>query len=165
MVLRRSVETVVTVLLVILVVSMVAGQVLGQPILLSFVTTDSMEPTIDPGEGFVAVPSFLTDEPEAGDVVVFQARELHDGGLTTHRVVERTENGYVTKGDGNPFTDQDGPEPPVTRGQVVAEALQVNGNVITIPFVGSTILAIRSIVAVPLSVFGSGNAINHTVVW
>lgn len=157
MVLRRSVETALTVVLVVLVVSMIAGQVLGQPILLSFVTTDSMEGTIDPGEGFIAVPSFLTDESTVGDVVVFNAKALHDGGLTTHRIVEETENGYVTKGDANPFTDQDGPEPLVTEGQIVAEALQVNGNVVTIPYFGAAIQAVRAVISVPLSVFDSGN--------
>lgn len=158
MVVRRSAETAIAALLVVLVVSMVAGQVLGQPILLSFVTTDSMEPTIDPGDGFVAVPAFAAGEPQPGDVVVFNAKELHDGGLTTHRIVERTENGYVTKGDANPFTDQDGPEPLVTDGQIVAEALQVNGEVVTIPYFGTAVMTLRSVVVVPLSVFGSGNA-------
>ncbi len=93
--------------------ALVVGQLLGQPILLGFVETGSMEPTIDTGDGFVAIPSELTDDPEPGDVIVFEATNIQGGGLTTHRVVEETSQGYVTRGDANPFTDQDSGEPHV----------------------------------------------------
>ncbi|ELY68754.1 signal peptidase I [Natrinema versiforme] len=127
------------------VVLLLVGQLLGQPILLGYVATGSMEPTMDAGDGFVAIPSIAAGDVEEGDVVVFQARELHDGGLTTHRVVGETEEGYVTKGDANPFTDQDGGEPHVTEGQIVAEVLQVNGNVVTVPYLGSAIMGVQGL--------------------
>ena len=127
----------------VLVVLLIVGQLLGQPILLGYVATGSMEPTMDAGDGFVAIPSAVTGNVQEGDVVVFQARELHGGGLTTHRVVGETEGGYITKGDANPFTDQDGGEPPVTDGQIVAKALQVNGEVVTIPYLGTIVMAIQ----------------------
>jgi signal peptidase len=130
-------------IVVLVVASLVLGSLLGQPILLSFVETGSMEPTIGQGDGFVAIPSQVSGPVEEGDVVVFQAEELHGGGLTTHRVVGETQDGYVTKGDANPFTDQDGAEPPVTEDQIVAEALQINGVVVTIPAVGSVVGAIQ----------------------
>jgi signal peptidase len=117
-----------------------------------------MEPTLAAGDGFVAVPAFLMGEPEPGDVVVFRARTLHDGGLTTHRVVEETENGYVTKGDNNPFTDQAGGEPPVTDGQVVAYALQVNGEVVAIPGIGTAVSRVQSVIAAPFEGVGVDRA-------
>src|SRR6056297_3527746 len=126
------------------VILLLVGQLLGQPILLGYVATGSMEPTMDAGDGFVAIPSAVSGDVEEGDVVVFQARELHDGGLTTHRVVDETEGGYVTKGDANPFTDQDGGEPPVTDGQIVANALQIEGTVVTIPHLGTVVMGIQS---------------------
>ncbi|WP_336001570.1 signal peptidase I [Halorientalis halophila] len=116
--------------------ALVLGTVLGQPLLLSYVETGSMEPTLEAGDGFVAVPTALSGEPEVGDVVVFRAQELHGGGLVTHRIVDRTERGYVTRGDDNPFTDQDGGEPPVPRERILATALQVNGQVLVLPKVG-----------------------------
>jgi len=58
-------------------------------------------------------------------------------------VVDETEQGYVTKGDGNPFPDQDGSEPYVTDSQIAAKALQVNGHVIVIPNVGTAIGSIQ----------------------
>ncbi|MGQ3411524.1 signal peptidase I [Natrinema sp. LN54] len=127
------------------VVLLLVGQLLGQPILLGYVATGSMEPTMDAGDGFVAIPSIAAGDVEEGDVVVYQARDLHDGGLTTHRVVGETEEGYVTKGDANPFTDQDGGEPHVTEGQIVAEVLQVHGTVVTVPYLGSAIMGVQGL--------------------
>jgi len=127
------------------VILLLVGQLLGQPILLGYVATGSMEPTMDAGDGFIAIPSAVTGDVQEGDVVVFQARELHDGGLTTHRVVDETEGGYITKGDANPFTDQDGGEPPVTDGQIVAKALQINGEVVTIPYLGTVVMGIQGV--------------------
>ncbi|MFC6729097.1 signal peptidase I, partial [Natronoarchaeum mannanilyticum] len=130
--------------LLVVVAALVVGQLLGQPILLGYVATDSMEPTMDAGDGFIAIPSPLAGDVSEGDVVVFEAEQLHGGGLTTHRVVGETDRGYVTKGDANPFTDQDGGEPPVSDQQIVAEALQINGEVVVIPHLGTAVMGIQS---------------------
>jgi signal peptidase len=136
MISKESVGTIAELLLILLIVGPVLGQFLGQPILLSYVETDSMSPTMEPDDGFVAIPRQLAGSIEEGDVVVFDAEELHDGGLVTHRVVGRTEAGYVTKGDGNPFADQQGKEPPVTKSQIVAVGLQIGGHLVVVPEVG-----------------------------
>lgn len=141
--LRSSIGSVLTLLVVAAVLAMLVGQLLGQPILLGFVVTGSMAPTLDPGDGFVAVPPAAAGEINEGDVVTFDARELEGGGLTTHRVVGETEEGYVTRGDANPFTDQDGPEPPVQESQIVAVAWQFNGEVVRIPYIGTAALAFQ----------------------
>ncbi|ESP89557.1 signal peptidase I [Candidatus Halobonum tyrrellensis G22] len=120
------------------------GSLLGQPVLLSYVETGSMSPTLDPGDGFVAVPAQLAGPVEEGDVVTFRAEELHDGSLTTHRVVGETDRGFVTRGDANPFTDQDGEEPPVKRAQVVAVAWAPGGDVLVIPGVGAVVTGTQS---------------------
>jgi signal peptidase len=145
--LRERVGTVLQVVVVVLLVALLAGQVLGYPVLVSYVETGSMAPTLAPGDGFVAVPAALDDDVEEGDVVVFRAEEIQGGGLTTHRVVGETEEGYVTKGDANPFTDQDGEEPPVKREQIVATALQVNGEVVVVPHVGTVVEGSRGVVS------------------
>ncbi len=132
-------------LALLLVVAMLVGAALGQPVGLGYVASGSMAPTLSTGDGFLAVPSAFV-EPEEGDVVVFEAQELHDGGLTTHRIVGETDEGYVTRGDANPFTDQDGPEPPVTDDQVVAVAPQVNGEVVSIPHLGTGVMALQTTV-------------------
>lgn len=155
---RRALNATGTILVAVLLVALIAGQVLGQPVLLAYVTSESMEPTIMEGDGYVVVPAFLTDEPEVGDIVVFHARVLHDGGLTTHRVVDRTDAGYITKGDNNPFTDQDGGEPPVTGGQVAAEVLQIGGEPVTIPALGTAVEGFQALLVAPIDLLGERNA-------
>lgn len=153
---RQTAETVFTFLVLLFVGLLLLGNLLGQPILLGFVETGSMSPTLEAGDGFVAVPSVLTDEPEVGDVVVFGAEEVQGGGLTTHRVVGETEDGYITKGDANPFTDQDGGEPPVTEDRIVADVLQVGGNVVAVPGLGGGVEAVRGAVVGVLAAVGVG---------
>jgi signal peptidase len=133
--LTRSAEL----LLLLLVASLILGSVLGQPVLLSFVETDSMEPTLHPGDGFIAVPQPIGGDIEPGDVVVYRAEVMHGGGLVTHRVVGQTDDGYITQGDANPFRDQQGGEPIVTEEDVVAQALQVGGEVVVIPWLGDAV--------------------------
>ena len=138
----------VTALLVVLVVAMLVGQQLGQPIVLGFVLTGSMnaEPAnMAPGDGFVAVPPSIAGDIEEGDVVTFEAQQLQGGGLTTHRVVDETDQGYITRGDANPFTDQDGPEPPVQESQIAAVALELGGDVVVIPRIGQVALALQAV--------------------
>jgi len=140
---RRALTLTGEVAVVLVVVALAAGQVLGYPVLLGYVETGSMAPTMEAGDGFVSVPAPLAGDAEAGDVVVFRAEELQGGGLTTHRVVGESDRGYVTRGDANPFTDQDGDEPPVKDAQVVAHALQVNGEVVVIPNLGTGVTALQ----------------------
>ncbi|MBX0286117.1 S26 family signal peptidase [Haloarcula salinisoli] len=127
-------------------VLLLAGHFLGQPVLLGFVETGSMAPTLEPEDGYVSVPSELTDVEE-GDVVVFRAREIQGGGLTTHRVVGRTSEGYITKGDANAVTDQTAGEPPVPEHRIVAEVVRVDGHVVVIPGLGTAITTSRTAVA------------------
>lgn len=128
--------------LAVLVGAVLVGQFFGVPVAVSYVETDSMEPTISAGDGYIAVPAEVAGPIEEGDVITFEAEELHGGSLTTHRVVEITEQGYVTQGDANPFTDQDSDEPYVTEGQVVAKALTLDGKVVTVPHLGTVITGI-----------------------
>jgi len=128
---------------VLVVLSLIAGHLLGQPILLGYVETGSMEPQLEPGDGFVAIPSAIAGDVERGDVVVFEAQEIEGGGLTTHRVVGETDRGYITQGDANAITDQNHGEPPVQDVQVVAVLFQVNGEILAIPELGTAVEAVR----------------------
>ena len=144
---RSIASNAITLLLAGLIIFIVLSQVFGFPAPIAFVETGSMAGTIDPGEGFIGIPAPLAGEPSVGDVVTYRAQIIQDGGLTTHRIVDVTEAGYVTQGDANSFTDQDDGEPYVTDAQIELVALQFNGDVVTIPGVetaartGSGILA------------------------
>lgn len=133
-------------LVALLLVSVIAGQLLGQPVLLTYVETGSMEPTLEPGDAFIAIPQAIAGPVEAGDVIVFQASVLEGGGLTTHRVVDVRDGGYVTKGDANVGTDQEAGEPLVRDGQIVAVAWQVGGDIVVIPKIGLVGMAARSLI-------------------
>ena len=126
------------------VAAILIGNFYGAPVLLSFVETGSMDPTLEAGDGFIAIPAAVSGQPEEGDVVTFEAQNLHGGGLTTHRVVGETEQGYITRGDNNVVTDQDDVEPYVTDGQIVAKALQINGEVVAVPYVGTAVMGVES---------------------
>lgn len=130
----------------VLVVAFVLLSSLGQIAPLSYVNSGSMSPTLSTGDGFVAVPAPVADDPEPGDVVVYRSQQIESGGLVTHRVVGETDDGYVTKGDANPVTDQQAGEPPVTRDRIVAQALTVNGEVVALPGLGSVSMWLRSLV-------------------
>ncbi|MFA9515809.1 signal peptidase I [Halopenitus sp. H-Gu1] len=138
---RRVAELLFEIAIVVFLVSMIAGQILGQPVLLGFVTSGSMQPTLEPGDGFVAIPAAIAGPIEEGDVVTFRAEEINSGGLTTHRIVEERDRGYITQGDNNPFSDQDGGEPLVTKPQIVAVVWQPGGAVVAIPGVGALVTA------------------------
>lgn len=142
--LKRVGWGVVQAIAVIVVVALIVGQVLGQPLLLSYVTTGSMEDTMSPGDGFVALPPELTGSVGVGDVIVYEAEQFEGGGLTTHRIVGETDQGYITRGDNNMVTDQDSGEPPVQDAQIVAVAWQPAGDVLTIPHLGTAAEGIQS---------------------
>jgi len=158
---RKRVGRLILVLAVVVVLVLAAGQVLGQPVGLSYVETGSMSPMIDAGDGFIAVPTAVDSSIQTGDVITFRAEQLNNGGLTTHRVVDQTDRGYITRGDANPFTDQDGGEPPVKQPQIVAKALQINGEVVVIPHLGTIIEGVQSVLELVqrqlASVFGTSS--------
>ena len=142
--LRNATVRVVEAVVLVAILGLLLGVLLGQPVMFGFVETESMSPALEANDGFVAIPNSITGDVSEGDVIVFEARDLHGGGMTTHRVVEETDDGYITQGDANPFTDQDGNEPPVQDEQIVAKALQVNGTVVPIPSLGYLVGFVQS---------------------
>ena len=140
----------------ILVISLVLGTVLGQPIGLGYVETGSMAPTLEPGDGFIAVPPAFAGDIEEGDVVTFRAKTLQGGGLTTHRIAGRTDGGYLTHGDSNPFVDQQTGEPPVRRSQIVSVALQIGEQVVVVPSLGALVAGSQGLLSSVGTAIGVG---------
>jgi len=148
----------ITAVLVLIAVLLVVGQLLGQPLLLGYVATGSMDPTLAPGDGFIAIPPVIAGDIGPGDVITYDAQSLDGGGPTTHRVVGEESRGYITQGDANAFTDQDAGEPPVTDAQVLAVVLQTNGEVLRVPSVGAAATAVQSVIGSITGVLGVGGA-------
>ncbi len=141
---KKLAEYALSVILVIILISLIFAYFTGQPALLSFVYSGSMEPTLKTGDGFVAIPSAIAGDVGVGSVVVFESEHVHGGDLTTHRIVEERSEGYITQGDANPVSDQSGGEPAVSDGQIKAVALQLNGEVVRIPHLGTVVLTLQS---------------------
>jgi signal peptidase len=142
----HRIGTIVQGLVLLMIGSIVVGQFIGQPVLLAYVTSDSMHPVISTGDGYVVLPSIIAGPVEKGDIIVFHAKTLHggNGALTTHKVVGERSTGYITKGVNNPFTDQSGGEPPVSRHQIVGQAVLIADQPIVIPNLGTVFTGIRS---------------------
>jgi len=111
----------------------------GAPLQISYVASDSMSPTIDTNEGYVLVP---VDTVQPGDIITFYSEER--ATYVTHRATQVTPDGIVTKGDGNPSTDQASGYPLVQPSDVSGKLLTVGGSVVVIPYLGTVLGVITS---------------------
>lgn len=109
------------------------------PLHLVYVTSDSMEPTLSVDDGVVLVSTGNYGE---GDVVTFWSAQKDR--FVTHRIVDVTDRGLITKGDGNPSTDQETGGDPVDRSDVLGEAVVVGGGVLVIPGLGWFVRLVQS---------------------
>lgn len=111
----------------------------GAPLQVSYVSSDSMSPTLDTNDGYVLVPAPTV---ETGDVITFYSEER--GTYVTHRATQVTPDGIVTQGDGNPSTDQAAGYPLVQHADVSGKLLTFAGAPIVIPHLGTVLGAISS---------------------
>ncbi len=95
------------------------------------VLSGSMEPTIDTGSLCFINKHANIEKIKEKDIIAFK---LKDGTLVTHRAVEVTESGIVTKGDNNEDID----------GNVVNKNNFVGKNVFWIPKLGYVVKAFQS---------------------
>ncbi len=97
-----------------------------------YVFSESMEPTIHVNDGFLIWPSFNYG---IDDIVVFRPVKL-EAALVTHRIVGVARDGFITKGDNSPVTDQSSGEPSLTGDRIIGRVFTVNGRPIIIPGLG-----------------------------
>lgn len=115
--------------LMLVAVALVVGPV--APIDVLYATSGSMEPTIGDGDLYFAVES---TDIQRGDIIVFESpRYAQD---VTHRVVGQSADGFITKGDANPSTDQVAGHPPISESAVSGKVVEVNGQPLIIPGLG-----------------------------
>jgi len=102
---------------------------------------ESMEPTMPSGSGGIALK---TGDYDKGDVIVYDT----EYGTVIHRIVGRSDGGFITKGDAKKHVDPWRPKKEDVRGEVL----------ITVPYLG-TVLRLLS---TPL---GLGAVMSLLVVW
>lgn len=100
------------------------------------VVSGSMEPALSVGDLIV---TRAQDDYAVGDVITFGS----GGGTTTHRIIEVTEGGYVTRGDANNAEDLD----------LVKPDEVVGGVVLRVPLLGNAVLALRTPLGIAVLVF------------
>lgn len=141
-------------LAVVLVVALLVAPA-ASPVQISYVTSDSMAPTIEPDGGYVLVPAGAV---EAGDVITFYSAER--GSYVTHRAMRVTDDGIVTKGDNNPSTDQAAGYPLVERSAVSGQVLTLGGGPLVVPHVGTGLSLLRTYWYAVVTVLGGALAIS-----
>ena len=69
----------------------------------SYVPTESMEPTIEAGD-YVMFTKVNFDDVKVDDIVVYKSS---DDGFIIHRVIEKNSDYLICKGDNNPLEDKE----------------------------------------------------------
>lgn len=111
----------------------VVGFIFDRPIIVSYVTSDSMTPTLNRGDLFLINPF---SKGKVGDIVVFSM----NGQWTVHRIYAETSEGYITKGDNNIATDQqDGRIDAVKKKDIIGTVVTVFDKPVRVPYVGTYI--------------------------
>ena len=123
----------ISILALIGAVAMVAAPA-DAPVEIAYVYSESMEPTIQTGDGYIVVPAGAV---ERGDIVTFWSDYRRE--YVTHRLVGETEGGFLTQGDNNPSTDQAVGHPPVERADIVGKVLTIDGSPLIIPSLGTLV--------------------------
>jgi len=90
------------------------------------VLTGSMEPTIKAGEVIIIHEE---DEYEIGDILTYREGNI----LVTHRIIDKTETTYTTRGDANNTNDP-----------AISKKTAVGKTIFHIPYIGSFILFIQT---------------------
>ncbi len=102
-----------TLFALVLVVTALFNKMKGQPTYIFgysvlWVETGSMETTI-PARSYIATQKYQDQDLKVGDVITFKCTDSTSkvyGNYVTHRIIEKTEDGYKTKGDANPSADK-----------------------------------------------------------
>ena len=103
------------------------------------IISGSMEPELPVGS--VCLVDCQNKEPEAGDIISYKAQDT----IITHRVIEETDDGYITKGDSNSVADPG-----------IVKPKQIFGTVIcSIPQVGYAVMFMRTLKGIVLIAIGA----------
>lgn len=91
------------------------------------------------GDGYLLIPAGTV---ESGDILTFYSEKR--GEYATHRVVEVTEDGFVTKGDNNPSTDQSAGYALVTTEDVLGKVAMIGDRPVVISQLGIVITQLQT---------------------
>lgn len=110
----------------------VASLILNAPLLIAYIKSDSMSPTLQKND-LVFINVFDRNFNEE-DIIVFNSY----GKWICHRIVKISAEGFITKGDANIATDQFSGKPAVLESEVIGKIVSINGDPVNIQL-GSSI--------------------------
>ena len=103
------------------------------------IVSGSMESELPVGS--VCLVDCQQKEPEVGDIISYKAQDA----IINHRVIEKTDDGYITKGDNNSVADPG-----------IVKPKQIFGTVIcSIPKVGYAVMFMRTLKGIMLIAIGA----------
>ena len=103
------------------------------------IVSGSMESELPVGS--VCLVDCQQKEPGVGDIISYKAQDA----IITHRVIEKTDDGYITKGDNNSVADPG-----------IVKPKQIFGTVIcSIPKVGYAVMFMRTLKGIMLIAIGA----------
>ena len=103
------------------------------------IVSGSMESELPVGS--VCLVDCQQKEPEVGDIISYKAQDA----IISHRVIEKTDDGYITKGDNNSVADPG-----------IVKPKQIFGTVIcSIPKVGYAVMFMRTLKGIMLIAIGA----------
>jgi|Deesub1362B_J571_1020462.scaffolds.fasta_scaffold00190_55 signal peptidase len=149
----KILEGVLTGIIVVFLFASIAGFILDMPVLVSYVYSDSMNPTLKKGDFFFINP---LSKGDVGDIIVYNMK----GQWTVHRIYAKGAEGYITKGDNNIATDQqEGKNPEIKSKDIIGKVIVIKGTPLTVPKVGGYVKTISNkisnfYVAAALLIFG-----------
>lgn len=120
---------------VVLILIVAITTALAGPFGLTYVPTSSMEPTIPSHSALVTIEATGSQPASTGDIIVYSTPDMDKEII--HRVVQTTEEGYITQGDALDTTDQQSDTPPISPSSVQSITIQLNGSPIIIPGLGT----------------------------
>ena len=102
------------------------------------IISGSMEPELPVGS--VCLVDCQQKEPEVGDIISYKAQDT----IITHRVIEKTDGGYITKGDSNSVADPG-----------IVKPKQIFGTCIySVPKIGYAVMFMRTLKGIVLTIIG-----------
>ena len=130
---RKIAGKFLTFVAIVLAVTSITGALLERPVLMSYVTSGSMTPTIHEND-LIFINPIATDY-RVGDIIVFES----NGKWICHRIFAITGKGFLTKGDNNIAIDQLEGQSPVKPDKIAGKVVTFGGKPLIVPKVGDKI--------------------------
>ena len=150
---NKTIDIVLYVLVGIMLIISINSLIFNKPVLFSVVRSGSMYPALKRGDMIildtlpknsisdVGVKNNVrsADDVNIGDIIIFKAQvgELASQGYIVHRVIGGSiDEGYITKGDANDYTDQEAGSVSIKRDWIVSKVAGRSDKPVHIPLLG-----------------------------